>query len=104
MCSSDLEAAILARGHPVVLVDHAGSLGGLAHGVADVEAFDTQACRVFQRQPQHVKQVLGTTQLRTVDGQVAGERNLRVGMGLRKPPTPVLLRILHPGNSMARIV
>ena len=98
----DVEAAVVGRHHAVALVDDAGCLGGLAHRVTDVEALDAQPCRVVKGHAQHVEQVLGASLLRAVDGQMAGERDAGIGLGLLQPaPARLLLRLRHPGHRMA---
>jgi hypothetical protein len=66
-------------------------LGGLAGGVADVEALDAQLVQLVHRQVQRLGQRAGARLLRALLGQQA--RQLQRG---------VLLRHLQPGAALAR--
>jgi len=81
----DVEPAIQRRAHLVTLEDHARRLGRLPRRVADVEALDPQLLRVLDFQPECLDQGARADLLRTVLGDVARQRQVRVGLRHLKP-------------------
>jgi hypothetical protein len=100
----DVEAAVLAVLHLVVLVDHAGGLGGLARGVADVEALHAEAVQVLHRQVQRIHHRPGALALRALFGQQARQRQLAALDRHLQPDAALLARLVHRIDLAARLL
>ena len=91
--AGDVVAAVFARLHLVMVIDHARRLRRLAHRVADVEALDAQMREVVHLQAERLGERARAGLLRALFGQQARERELRVLFGHREPDAPLPLRL-----------
>ena len=91
--AGDVVAAVFARLHLVMVIDHARRLRRLAHRVADVEALDTQLREVVHLQAERFGERARARLLRALFGEQARERELRVLFGHREPDALLPLRL-----------
>ena len=98
----DIEPPIFAALLGMMVIHHAGRLGGFAHGVAHIEALDTKGVEIVLIQTEHLGQRTGTTLLGALLGQDPRQRQARVLTRLLEPATPRATRLAHPADGMSR--
>ena len=99
----NVEAAVLAALHLVVLKHHARRLGGFARRMRDVETLNAQEVQIVLRQVQRLRQRAGAGLLRAFFGKQAGQLQLRVVLCHIQPGTALLARLVHSRNPHARL-
>ena len=95
----DVEAAVVAALHFVMMKHHARCLGVLSTSVRDVKAFDGEIVQIVSGQIQRVGQGPGACLLRAFFGQQARQLNIGVFLGHFQPDAPLLTRLLNNGDA-----
>ena len=100
----DIEAAVIAALHLVMMKDDAGRLGVLSTGVRDVKALNAQLIQVIDRQVQRLGQCARARLLRAFLGQQARQLNIGVLLRHLQPDAALFTRLLHHGNAQTALL
>ena len=100
----NIETAVVAALHLVVMKHHTGRLGAFAAGVRDVKAFDGQLVEILDRQVQHLGQGARARLLRAFFGQQPGQLNVGIFLRHLQPDAALLARLLNHGDAHAGLL